>query len=45
MKAPKVEGVYPLEFETAEEVAEKFHAFMEKYNAKQLHSSLNYLSR
>jgi len=44
MKTLKVEGVYPLEFETAEDVAEQFPAFIEKYNAKRLHSSLGYLS-
>jgi len=44
MKTLKVEGVYPLEFETAEDVAEQLPAFIEKYNAKRLHSSLGYLS-
>jgi putative transposase len=44
MKTLKVEGVYPLDFETAEEVAEQFPAFVEKYNARRLHSSLGYLS-
>lgn len=33
MKTLKVEGVYPLEFETAEDVAEQLPAFIEKYNA------------
>jgi putative transposase len=44
MKTIKVEGVYPLEFETADDVAEQIPAFIEKYNAKRLHSSLGYLS-
>jgi putative transposase len=44
MKTLKVECVYPLEFETAEDVAEQFPAFIEKYNARRLHSSLGYLS-
>jgi putative transposase len=44
MKTLKVEGVYPLEFETAEDVAEQLPAFIEKYNARRLHSSLGYLS-
>lgn len=44
MKTLKVEGVYPLEFESAEDVAEQLPAFIEKYNAKRLHSSLGYLS-
>jgi putative transposase len=44
MKTLKVEGVYPLAFETAEDVAEQLPAFIEKYNARRLHSSLGYLS-
>ncbi len=44
MKTLKVEGVYPLEFETAEDVAEQLPAFIDKYNARRLHSSLGYLS-
>jgi putative transposase len=44
MKTLKVEGVYPLEFETAQDVAEQLPAFIEKYNARRLHSSLGYLS-
>lgn len=44
MKTLKVEGVYPLEFETASDVAEHLPAFIEKYNAKRLHSALGYLS-
>ncbi len=44
MKTLKVEGVYPLEFETAEDIAKQIPAFIEKYNARRLHSSLGYLS-
>jgi putative transposase len=44
MKTLKVEGVYPLEFETAQDVAEYLPAFIDKYNARRLHSSLGYLS-
>ena len=44
MKTLKVEGVYPLEFESAEDVADHLPAFIEKYNAKRLHSALGYLS-
>jgi putative transposase len=40
MKTLKVEGVYPLEFETAEDVADQLPVFIEKYNARRLHSSL-----
>ena len=44
MKTLKVEGIYPLEFETAENVAEQLPAFIEKYSARRRHSSLGYLS-
>jgi putative transposase len=44
MKTLKVEGVYPLEFESAEDVTEQLPAFIDKYNARRLHSSLGYLS-
>jgi putative transposase len=44
MKTLKVEGVYPLAFETLEEVAEQLPRFIEKYNARRLHSGLGYLS-
>jgi len=44
MKTLKVEGVYPLEFETAEDVAKQLPIFIDKYNARRLHSSLGYLS-
>lgn len=44
MKTITVEGVHPLEFETADDVAERLPAFIEKYDAKRLHSSLGCLS-
>lgn len=44
MKTLKVEGVYPMAFETAEDVAEHLPAFIEKHNARRLHSALGYLS-
>ena len=43
MKTLKVEGIYPLEFETAADVAEQLPAFIENYNARRLRSSLAYL--
>lgn len=44
MKTLKVEGVYPLAFETAEDVAHHLPAFIDKYNVWRLHSALGYLS-
>ena len=44
MKTLKVEGIYPLEFETADDVAEQLPVFIEKYDARRLHSALGYLS-
>lgn len=44
MKTLKVEGVYPLAFETAPDVAEQLPDFIGKYNSRRLHSALGYLS-
>ncbi len=43
MKTLKVEGVYPMAFETHEDVA-SISRFIAKYNNRRLHSALGYRS-
>ncbi len=44
MKTLKVEGVYPMAFESAEDVAEHLTRFIDSCNERRLHSALGYLS-
>ena len=44
MKTLKVEGVYPMAFESAEDVACYLPRFIDGYNERRLHSALDYLS-
>ena len=44
IKTLKVEGVYPMDFETFDDVAEQLPRFIEKYNNRRLHSALGYRS-
>ena len=44
MKTLKVEGVYPMAFESAEDVAEHLPRFIDSYNERRLHSALGCLS-
>ena len=44
MKILKVEGVYPMAFESAEDVAEHLPRLIDSYNERRLHSALGYLS-
>ena len=44
MKTLKVEGVYPMAFETQQDVVEHLPRFIDAYNQRHLHSSLGYLN-
>ena len=44
MKTLTVVGVYPMDFETFDDVAEQLPSFIEKYNDRRLHSALGYHS-
>ena len=44
MKTLKVEGVYPMAFESEEDVAGHLPRFIDSYNERRLHSALDYLS-
>ena len=41
---PNAEGVYPMAFESAGDVAEHLPRFIDSYNQRRLHSALGYLS-
>lgn len=45
MKTLKIEGVYPMPFETFDDVAESLPRFIDQiYNGRRLRSALGYLS-
>ncbi len=44
MKTLKVEGVYPMAFESTDDVAEHLPRFIDRYNDRRLHSALRCLS-
>ena len=44
MKTLKVEGIYPMAFESTEDIAEHLPRFIDSYNERRLHSALGYLS-
>ena len=44
MKTLKVEGVYPMAFESEEDVSRHLPRFIDSYNERRLHSALGYMS-
>ena len=43
-KFPKAVGVYPMAFESEEDVAKHLPRFIDSYNERHLHSALDYLN-
>ena len=44
MKTLKVEGVYPMTFQSEEGIARHLPRFIDSYNERHLHSTLDYMS-